>query len=139
MGTARSKSDSGRAAAGLWPSDGKVFDRTCTACPRLAEFLSDARDEFPEYYCGPVAPFGDTQARLVVIGLAPGMHGANATGRPFTGDHAGLLLYRTLHHFGFASRACCIAPCITSASPAVPNRSPVTMDWNSATVASPMR
>jgi uracil-DNA glycosylase family 4 len=106
MGTARKQPDSGRTGVtGLWPSDGKVFDRTCTACPRLAGFLSDARSEFPQYYCAPVAPFGDTQARLVVVGLAPGMHGANATGRPFTGDHAGLLLYRTLHQFGFASRA----------------------------------
>jgi len=51
-----------------------------------------------------VAPFGDTDPRLLIVGLAPGLHGANATGRPFTGDHAGILLYRTLHEFGFASR-----------------------------------
>lgn len=90
---------------GLWPSDGQVFDRACTRCPRLATYLADSRREFPQYYCAPVAPFGDPRARLIVIGLAPGLHGANATGRPFTGDHAGLLLYRTLHRFGWASRA----------------------------------
>jgi uracil-DNA glycosylase family 4 len=88
----------------LWPSDGVVFDRTCTDCPRLAEFLARGRQEYPDYYCAPVAPFGDPRAPLVLIGLAPGFHGANATGRPFTGDFAGILLYRTLHKFGFASR-----------------------------------
>jgi len=93
-----------KASNGLWPSDGEVFDRTCTACPRLAGFLADARAEHPDYYCAPVAPFGDLQARFLIVGLAPGFHGANATGRPFTGDHAGLLLYRTLHRFGFASQ-----------------------------------
>jgi uracil-DNA glycosylase len=90
---------------GLWPSDGEVFDRTCIRCPRLARFIAGSRVEYPQYYCAPVAPFGDSRARLLIIGLAPGMHGANATGRPFTGDHAGLLLYRTLHRFGFASHA----------------------------------
>lgn len=89
---------------GLWPSDGVVFDRTCTACPRLAKFLAAGREEYPRYYCAPVPPFGDPEARLIVIGLAPGFHGANATARPFTGDHAGILLYRTLHEFGFADR-----------------------------------
>jgi uracil-DNA glycosylase len=89
----------------LWPSDGVIFDRTCTDCPRLARFLADGRKKHPDYYCAPVAPFGDPRARLLIVGLAPGFHGANATGRPFTGDHAGLLLYRTLHRFGFANRA----------------------------------
>lgn len=88
-----------------WPSDGVTFDYACTLCPRLAQFLQEGRLEYPTYYCAPVAPFGDPQARLVIVGLAPGFHGANATGRPFTGDHAGLLLYRTLHRFGFASRS----------------------------------
>jgi uracil-DNA glycosylase family 4 len=88
----------------LWPSDGVIFDRTCTDCPRLARFLAEGREQHPDYYCAPVAPFGDPKARLILVGLAPGFHGANATGRPFTGDHAGLLLYRTLHRFGFASR-----------------------------------
>lgn len=91
-------------ADGLWPSDGKVFDRSCTACPRLAAFLEEGRRAHPDYYCAPVAPFGDPNARLIIVGLAPGFHGANATGRPFTGDYAGLLLYRTLHRFGFASK-----------------------------------
>lgn len=90
--------------SGLWPSDGVVFDRTCTDCPRLAQFLAEGREEYPDYHCAPVAPFGDARARLIIVGLAPGFHGANASGRPFTGDHAGLLLYRTLHRFGFASR-----------------------------------
>jgi uracil-DNA glycosylase len=88
----------------LWPSDGVVFDRTCTDCPRLAGFLVAGRKEYPDYYCAPVAPFGDPKAHLIIVGLAPGFHGANASGRPFTGDHAGLLLYRTLHRYGFASR-----------------------------------
>jgi len=61
------------------------------------------RIEHREYHGRPVAPFGDEAARLLVVGLAPGLHGANRTGRPFTGDHAGLLLYRTLHRFGFAN------------------------------------
>ena len=57
----------------------------------------------PDYHCRPVPPFGADDPRLLVVGLAPGMHGANATGRPFTGDYAGVLLYQTLHEFGFAS------------------------------------
>lgn len=56
-----------------------------------------------DYYCAPVPAFGARRPRLLVVGLAPGLHGANATGRPFTGDHAGILLYRTLYDFGFAS------------------------------------
>ncbi len=81
------------------------FDPQCTTCPRLARFLSKVRDEHPDYYARPVPPFGDPRARLIVVGLAPGLHGANRSGRPFTGDHAGILLYRTLHKYGFASRA----------------------------------
>jgi uracil-DNA glycosylase family 4 len=103
--TTRSPTKTRSSPDGLWPSDAKVFDRRCTQCPRLADYIAESRREFREYYCAPVAPFGDPQARLLVVGLAPGLHGANATGRPFTGDHAGLLLYRTLHHFGLASRA----------------------------------
>ena len=71
---------------------------------RLASFLEEVRAEHPAYFCRPVAPFGDPAARLVIVGLAPGMHGANATGRPFTGDYAGLLLYKTLYEFGFSNR-----------------------------------
>ncbi len=59
---------------------------------------------YPKYYARPVPPFGDAKARLLIVGLAPGMHGANRTGRPFTGDHAGILLYNTLHKHGFADR-----------------------------------
>lgn len=61
-------------------------------------------DRYPGYHCRPVAPFGEWRARLLIVGLAPGMHGANRTGRPFTGDYAGILLYETLHDFGFGSR-----------------------------------
>jgi uracil-DNA glycosylase len=77
---------------------------SCTACPRLAGFLADVRAKHIDYHARPVAPFGDPQARLLIVGLAPGMHGANRTGRPFTGDYAGILLYDTLHRFGFGSR-----------------------------------
>ena len=80
-----------------------IFDRDCRACPRLADFLGSVNSRYPDYYCRPVPPFGDRDARLLIVGLAPGMHGANRTGRPFTGDHAGILLYRTLHKFGFAT------------------------------------
>lgn len=82
-----------------------VFDRDCRACPRLAAFLDDVNERYPEYYCRPVPPFGDVAARLLIVGLAPGMHGANRTGRPFTGDHAGILLFETLHKFGFSTNA----------------------------------
>ena len=82
-----------------------VFDPGCRDCPRLAALLQEVRRERPGYHAGPVPPFGDPAAALLVVGLAPGMHGANRTGRPFTGDHAGILLYRTLHRFGFASHA----------------------------------
>ena len=82
-----------------------VFDRECRACSRLAKFLDDVNERHPEYYCRPVPPFGDTSARLLIVGLAPGMHGANRTGRPFTGDHAGILLFETLHKFGFSTHA----------------------------------
>ncbi len=79
------------------------FDVHCVQCPRLASHLAHIRETFSTYYGRPVPPFGDPQARLLVVGLAPGKHGANATGRPFTGDYAGILLYETLHQFGYAS------------------------------------
>jgi len=79
------------------------FDTSCALCHRLAAFLSDVKSDNPDYFCKPVPPFGDDNARLLIVGLAPGMHGANATGRPFTGDYAGILLYQTLYKFGFAS------------------------------------
>ena len=80
------------------------FDPACRRCPRLAGFLDEVRSRHPGYHCRPVAPFGSLRHRLLIVGLAPGLHGANRTGRPFTGDHAGMLLYRTLHAQGFASR-----------------------------------
>lgn len=82
-----------------------IFDRDCRACPRLAGFLDEVNARYPDYYCRPVPPFGDASARFLIVGLAPGMHGANRTGRPFTGDHAGILLYETLHKYGFGSHA----------------------------------
>jgi len=80
------------------------FSPDCRACPRLAAFLDAGRAKHPDYYCRPVPPFGDASPRLLIVGLAPGFHGANKTGRPFTGDHAGILLYATLYEFGYASR-----------------------------------
>lgn len=80
-----------------------VFDADCRQCERLAGFLDDVGRDHPDYYARPVPPFGDPQARLLIVGLAPGMHGANASGRPFTGDHAGILLYQTLYDFGFST------------------------------------
>jgi uracil-DNA glycosylase family 4 len=82
-----------------------IFDVDCRRCARLAAFLDAIHIEEPTYHCRPVPPFGDPNARMILVGLAPGMHGANRTGRPFTGDHAGILLYRTLHKFGLASAA----------------------------------
>ena len=79
------------------------FDISCRQCPRLAGFLDTVKEKYPDYYCRPVPPFGDPAARFVIVGLAPGMHGANRTGRPFTGDHAGILLYQMLHKHGFSS------------------------------------
>ncbi len=82
----------------------EIFDPNCRNCPRLAAFLDAVKEKHPDYYCRPVPPFGDPKARLLIVGLAPGMHGANRTGRPFTGDHAGVLLYETLHAFGFSNQ-----------------------------------
>ena len=79
------------------------FDPDCRRCQRLAGFLDQVKRENPEYHARPVAPFGDASARVLIVGLAPGMHGANATGRPFTGDYAGILLYQTLYRYGFSS------------------------------------
>ena len=81
-----------------------TYDPDCRRCARLASFLDTVRAQHRGYFCRPVPPFGAAGARLVIVGLAPGMHGANASGRPFTGDYAGILLYETLHAHGFASR-----------------------------------
>lgn len=86
------------------PFSSAVYRSECRDCPRLAKFLDQVRDQHPSYFCQPVPPFGSEQADLLVVGLAPGMHGANATGRPFTGDWCSDLLYGTLHAFGFAKK-----------------------------------
>ena len=86
------------------------FSLDCTRCSRLAAHLACVRAEHPDYHARPVAPFGDSKPGLLIVGLAPGMHGANRTGRPFTGDHAGILLYETLHRYGFGNRAIAIDP-----------------------------
>lgn len=76
--------------------------RDCPLCPRLAEFRAQNRDAFPDWHNAPVASFGGLDARLLIVGLAPGKRGANRTGRPFTGDYAGDLLYPTLIECGLA-------------------------------------
>jgi uracil-DNA glycosylase family 4 len=86
------------------PSGGDLAEPalTCTLCPRLAEFRSASRARHPDWFNAPVPSFGTRDARLLIVGLAPGLQGANRTGRPFTGDYAGDLLYGTLLDFGFA-------------------------------------
>ena len=74
----------------------------CQLCPRLAAFRAANQRTFRDWHNAPVASFGDPVARLLIVGLAPGLKGANRTGRPFTGDHAGEILYATLRRFGFA-------------------------------------
>ncbi len=75
----------------------------CQICPRLAQFRSEARAKYPHWFNGPVPVWGDSQAGLLIVGLAPGMKGANRTGRPFTGDYAGDLLFATLEKAGLTS------------------------------------
>jgi len=82
----------------------QAFTTDCVDCPRLSGFLQQVRVSYPDYFAKPVPPFGAASPRLLIVGLAPGMHGANRTGRPFTGDHAGILLYETLHRFGFSNQ-----------------------------------
>jgi uracil-DNA glycosylase family 4 len=77
-------------------------DRNCPLCPRLADFRQAVRAREPGWFNSPVPPFGDANGRLLIVGLAPGLQGANRTGRPFTGDYAGDLLYATLLEYGFA-------------------------------------
>ncbi len=85
-------------------ADDPTFDLSCTRCDRLTKFLREVRKAHPSYHAAPVAPFGKRGVPLLIVGLAPGMHGANATGRPFTGDHAGILLYQTLFEHGFCNQ-----------------------------------
>ena len=103
--------------------------RDCPLCPRLVAFRHEARAREPGWYNAPVPSFGDDQARLLVVGLAPGLKGANRTGRPFTGDYAGELLYATLGRYGFAQGQFAARPddglrlvdaCLTNAVRCVP-------------------
>jgi uracil-DNA glycosylase family 4 len=90
------------AGAGGVPLPPSEPDRNCPLCPRLASFREATREREPEWFNSPVPAFGDPDGRLLIVGLAPGMQGANRTGRPFTGDYAGDLLYATLLEYGFA-------------------------------------
>ena len=83
-------------------ADGKP-GRDCPRCPRLAAFRSTWRVKEPGWFNAPVPSFGPPEAKVLFVGLAPGMHGANRTGRPFTGDYAGILLYETLYELGLAT------------------------------------
>ena len=76
----------------------------CRRCSRLAHHLAQVRKDHPDYHARPVLPFGVASPKLLIVGLAPGMHGANRTGRPFTGDYAGVLLYKILHKHGLANQ-----------------------------------
>lgn len=93
-----------RVAKTAAPAPDVAFNIDCTECKRLAQFLTDVRVRYPSYHARPVAPFGVAQPEVLIVGLAPGLHGANATGRPFTGDYAGVLLYQTLFDFGLATQ-----------------------------------
>jgi len=86
------------------PTSRSFYDAHCRLCPRLAAFLHQVKQEHSEFACLPVPPFGPLDAPLLIAGLAPGLRGANASGRPFTGDGAGPLLYGTLTELGLASR-----------------------------------
>jgi uracil-DNA glycosylase family 4 len=82
---------------------GPEAPKLCGLCPRLVAFRNENRADHPDWYNGAVPSFGDTAGRVLIVGLAPGLNGANRTGRPFTGDYAGDLLYATLLEFGFAA------------------------------------
>jgi uracil-DNA glycosylase family 4 len=79
--------------------------RGCQLCPRLVEYRNLQKTRFPDYHCLPVAAFGDIEAALLIVGLAPGLHGANASGRPFSGDASGRILFEFLHKYEFANQA----------------------------------
>lgn len=88
--------------ADLSPIPQAEAPRDCPLCPRLVQFRADCRAEHPGWWNAPVPAFGDPDAWLAIVGLAPGKQGANRTGRPFTGDYAGDLLYATLAKFGLS-------------------------------------
>jgi uracil-DNA glycosylase len=98
MSAVLGREQEGPAAGGI-----EAPPRDCALCPRLADYRAANRAANPDWFNAPVPSFGPTDARLLVVGLAPGVRGANRTGRPFTGDHAGILLYKTLLRFGLAS------------------------------------
>ena len=82
----------------------RFFNSRCKLCSRLSEYLKQTKKTYPDYYCAPVPPLGSLEARLLIVGLAPGKHGANRSGRVFTGDYAGVLLYQTLYKYGFSNQ-----------------------------------
>ena len=82
----------------------KIYDINCRQCSRLADYLDTVKLKYPTYFCRPVSPFGDQNAKLIIVGLAPSVHGANQTGRLYTGSNAGQLLYETLYKYGFANQ-----------------------------------
>jgi uracil-DNA glycosylase family 4 len=82
-----------------------MFDADCRRCPRLVAFRQESRRKYADYHSAPVPAFGAPDPRLLIVGLAPGLHGANRSGRPFTGDYAGILLYESLHALGLSSQA----------------------------------
>ena len=82
----------------------RYFSRNCIRCSRLSKHLQQTKKLYPDYYCAPVPPLGDINVGLVIVGLAPGKHGANRSGRVFTGDYAGVLLYKTLYKYGFSNQ-----------------------------------
>jgi uracil-DNA glycosylase len=96
--------------ADLSPIPQAEAPRDCPLCPRLVAFRHECRAEHPDWWNAPVPAFGDPNAWLAIVGLAPGKHGANRTGRPFTGDFAGELLYATLLKFGLGEGEYCADP-----------------------------
>lgn len=112
-------------------------EKNCTLCPRLTEFRQQNQLKFPNYHNGPVESFGSLDAQILVVGLAPGLNGANQTNRPFTNDYAGDVLYPTLKKFGFAEGDyqkkkddgfCLINVRVTNAVRCVPPQNKVTGD-----------